>query len=151
MASCSPKRQIAWRRSGGYWTRTIAGGPELRGRTLRPAGTWARSSSRADGSGPPVGQEDLRVAGPVPEQTVWSARLQLGADVGLEGIQPAAEEVGRGERRGEVVGEHSIDVLDDVGAAGREDALRPAEPGASEGILVSIDRRRRETLPGAPA
>ena len=59
-------------------------------------------------------------------------RGQFGAEVGFKRLQPPPEQMWRGERSGQVVGEYAINVLDDVSAARAEDSSRTAEPCASE-------------------
>src|SRR6266511_6222665 len=105
---------------------------------------WLRSTRLA-------GQDDLRVAWPIPEQAARRPGRELGANVGLEALTLVSEEMRRGERCREVVGKHGVDVLDDIGAARAEDPSRSTEPCARECIFESISGWWREPLSGAAA
>ena len=86
-------------------------------------------------------QEDFRIAGPVPELAAWRTRCELGADVGFKARTPVSEQMRRSKRGRKVIGKHGVDILDDVAASLTEEALRSAEPCASEHNLVSFGRR----------
>src|SRR5262249_12940817 len=122
--------------------------------TPSPPETPGRRDSACRSDGPQTsrsralgGDDQRRVAGPVPEQPRRRAGGEQLAGVALVGVEPVAEELWCGERGGVVEGEHAVGVLNQVGTARREDRPRPPEPSTSERVRVPVLRRRRRQAP----
>src|SRR5437763_14747085 len=96
-----------------------------------------------------LGQHDLRVSRPVPEQPVGCARREQISHLAGEVVQPVAVEVRRRGGQGEVAGDDALGVADEVRLPASEDGARLAEAGADEYVLESVGPLPRGSLAGA--
>src|SRR5690349_15354666 len=95
------------------------------------------------------GDQDLGVAGPLPEAPGVGVLVELARQSGPELLKAITKQVGRRERGGEIVVDDLIDRPDEIGPTRKQQARWRAEPRPGQQVAVWLPIRVRRGLPAA--